>query len=65
MGDEIMIILGSKTDIDWLQSQCNGRCVDGEWCIFADGKNTDGCPIEEGNCIVVKKNRLDMLEVVE
>ena len=61
-----MIIIGSQTDLNWLQSKCDGRCAEGQWCIFADGKNADGCPVDNsGDFIVVKKNRFDMLEVVE
>lgn len=45
-----MTIIGTQEEIDMLKNQCNGRCIHGEWCIFAECG--DGCPIDsEGLCL--------------
>lgn len=60
-----MVILGTRADIAWIRNRCDGRCADGQWCIFADGPNADACPVDnDTGCIEVKKNKFDMLEVV-
>lgn len=60
-----MIIVGTPNDYKFLAGKCDGRCADGEWCIFADGTNSSNCPVDnEDNFIVVVKNRKhDGLEV--
>ena len=53
-----MTIIGTRREIDVIRHTCDGRCADGEWCIFGFQKNV--CPVDcEGNClvIVVSKDR--------
>ena len=43
-----MTIIGTEEEIEEIKHQCDGRCIDGEWCIF----NTKNCPIDTtGSCM--------------
>ena len=45
-----MTIIGTEEEIQSLKSKCDGRCVDGEWCIFGDDSNY--CPVDsDGLCL--------------
>lgn len=49
-----MTIIGTRQEIDAIKHTCNGRCVDGEWCVFKDTV----CPIDDfkGGCMVFEIN---------
>ena len=45
-----MTIIGTEEEIKEIKSKCDGRCADGEWCVFADKSNT--CPVDiDGLCM--------------
>lgn len=45
-----MTIIGTDEEIKEIKHQCDGRCADGEWCIF--GFQKDVCPVDdEGGCL--------------
>ena len=45
-----MTIIGTDEEIKQIKSKCDGRCADGEWCVFADKSNT--CPVDtDGLCM--------------
>ena len=47
-----MTIIGTKQEIDSLKHKCDGRCVDGEWCIFSEYAQYGVCPIDnDGQCL--------------
>lgn len=47
-----MTIIGTDEEIDFIKNQCNGRCMDGEWCIF--GLLRDDCPVDNtGLCLAI------------
>lgn len=51
-----MTIIGTHEEITDIKTQCDGRCVDGEWCIF--GFQKDVCPVDgEGGCLAFEKIR--------
>ena len=57
-----MIIIGNPEDYERVAGNCDGRCVSGYWCVFADGTGNRNCPIDnDDNFIVVvedkRKNR--------
>lgn len=59
-----MIIICSEEEKDWIEGKCDGRCVDGEWCVFADGKEASWCPIENESIVSAKKRRNDNCLVI-
>ena len=47
-----MTIIGTKQEIDAIKHKCNGRCVDGEWCIFSEYAQDGVCPVDtDGQCL--------------
>lgn len=47
-----MTIIGTKEEVDSLKHKCDGRCVDGEWCIFSEYAQYGVCPIDnDGQCL--------------
>ena len=59
-----MIIIGTARDLEIIRGTCDGRCADGQGCVFQD--IASNCPVDNSNdCIEVRKNRLGMLEVVD
>lgn len=47
-----MMIIGTREEIDSLKHQCDGRCVDGGWCIFKEYADNEVCPIDrDGQCL--------------
>lgn len=44
-----MTIIGTEEEISELKKQCDGRCVDGEFCLF--GFQKDGCPVDGDGCL--------------
>lgn len=49
-----MTIIGTDEEISELKNQCDGRCVDGEWCIFRFQK--DVCPVDSDDGCMVFEN---------
>lgn len=50
-----MTIIGTEEEIKEIKMKCDGRCADGEWCVFADKSNT--CPVDtEGLCMAFDIN---------
>lgn len=51
-----MTIIGTDEEINAIKNQCDGRCSDGEWCIFSVcGMN---CPIDNnGLCLAIGENK--------
>ena len=41
-----MTIIGTKQEIDSLKHKCDGRCADGEWCVFSEYAHDGVCPID-------------------
>lgn len=50
-----MIIVCNQHEYKYLAHNCDGRCVDGEWCIFGDGGKNSLCPLENDDNIVIVK----------
>ena len=47
-----MTIIGTKQEIDSLKHKCDGRCIDGEWCIFSEYAQDGVCPVDSnGQCL--------------
>lgn len=61
-----MIIICNENEYSFLANKCNGRCVAGEWCIFADETDRGLCPIDDDDkVLIVKDNGHKGLEVIE
>lgn len=45
-----MTIIGTEEEIMAIKKQCDGRCVNGEWCIFAV---QDDCPVDDYGCMAI------------
>ena len=58
-----MIIICSEEERNFIENKCDGRCVDGKWCVFADGKEASWCPIENKGIISMKKHKDGCLEI--
>lgn len=47
-----MTIIGTENEIKSIKHKCDGRCVDGEWCVFFDYAQYGVCPIDsDGHCM--------------
>ena len=50
-----MTIIGTIQEIDALKHTCDGRCADGEWCIFKEYADYGVCPIDkDGLCLEIE-----------
>ena len=59
-----MIMVGTTKDYNFLTHNCDGRCMNGLWCVLADGEDRSICPIyNEENFILVKNDKYGGIEV--
>lgn len=58
-----MVLLCTVQEKNWLERHCDGRCVDGEWCIFADGTDHFKCPVDKGNFAYFKEDKAGNLTI--
>ena len=59
-----MTIIGTKQEIDALKHKCDGRCVDGYWCIFKEYADYGVCPVDrDGLCLEIETTKVRGFEV--
>lgn len=57
-----MIIVCNNKEYAYLTHNCDGRCAEGDWCIFADGTDNGLCPLEMNDITIVEENKRGFLE---
>lgn len=58
-----MIVISNEYEFSYLFNRCDGRCSEGDWCIFSDGTDNNLCPIAMDNIVISKENYKGFLEV--
>ena len=51
-----MIIICTENEKKFLKSKCDGRCLNGSHCVFADGTAYNMCPIANDNVIIAENH---------
>lgn len=50
-----MTIIGTTEEIKLIKQKCDGRCIDGEWCVFSEFAENGVCPVDgDIDCLAIE-----------